>query len=209
MTVDQEKIDALLDGALEHQDALELEAKIASDRSALQALGESTLLNITLKRVLDPNSDDADLGMPQTDNYPTLQSANDNTPFWRMSFPTIAASLMVISAGVAGFFGGQLNDPVPARLEAALGSIELAKTETFAKALEQLKSGEMANWQDTQTGWSGVITPLRTYKAKNDRWCREYRTIDQLGKTTSVRLGVACRNSEGMWQTELERMGES
>ena len=41
-SIDQERIDALLDGAPDSQNSLKLEAEIASDPSALQALGERT-----------------------------------------------------------------------------------------------------------------------------------------------------------------------
>jgi len=209
MTIDQENVDALLDGALDLIDSIELESKIAADPDALRALGESTLLNLTLKRVIRGCPGEIDMGIPAFDPVAAQPVANDNSPDLGKTFPAIVASFMVVTAGVAGFFGGQINDPVPARLEAALGSVQLAQAETLARALDQLKSGEMANWQDAKTGWRGEITPLRTFKSKDARWCREYRATNQLGKIENVRFGMACRTGEGEWRTELERLGES
>lgn len=209
MTIGQERIDALLDGALDPMDSIELEAKIAADPTALRALGESSLLNVTLKRVIGDCRAEIDLDIPEFDPAEVHPVANDNKQSWGKALPAIAASLMVVAAGVAGFFGGQINGPVPARLEAALGLVQMAQAETLTHALEQLKSGEMANWQDARTGWRGAITPLRTFKSKDARWCREYRVNNQIGKTSNVRFGVACRVGEGKWQTEMERLVES
>jgi len=218
MTIDQEKIDALLDGALDPVESTGLEAEIAADPSALQALGESTLLNITLKRVINgslgemaPMPDLASELASELNAKPGLPSspANDNSAGWRQAMTAIAASVMVVIAGSAGYWGGLDSAPAPARMEAALGSVQLAQAETLTRALEQLKSGEMANWTNASTGWSGEVTPLRTFKSKDKRWCREYRVSDQMGTRQNVRLGVACRVGDGKWQTELERIAES
>lgn len=77
--------------------------------------------------------------------------------------------------------------------------------ETMAKkkiqtALENLSSGKTAYWQNPESGASGSVTPLKTWKTNEGVYCRSFQTSIRLasGRSTN-RKGVACR-SDAVWK---------
>ena len=72
----------------------------------------------------------------------------------------------------------------------------------FAEAMDRRASGQSVAWTNPDFGTSGNVTPLRTFRAADGRWCREYRRelIAPGGKERSV--GIACREAEGWRPTD-------
>ena len=72
----------------------------------------------------------------------------------------------------------------------------------FAEAMDRRASGQSVAWTNPDGGTSGHVTPLRTFRAADGRWCREYRQelIAPGGKERSV--GIACREAEGWRPTD-------
>lgn len=71
-------------------------------------------------------------------------------------------------------------------------------------ALDTQLSGSSVTWQNPASGSRGSITPLRTFRTANGRWCREYRQELASAAQSEQRIGIACREADG-WQLKLER----
>ena len=78
----------------------------------------------------------------------------------------------------------------------------------FNSALDTQVSGGSVTWQNPASGSRGSVTPLRTFKTADGRWCREYRQEIAAVALTERRIGIACRDAEG-WRLKLERPGEA
>jgi len=68
------------------------------------------------------------------------------------------------------------------------------------QALEKSLSGNPVRWQNPESGASGSVTPLRTWKTAKGTYCRAYveRFRFASGKSLS-REGVACRSANAVW----------
>ncbi len=74
----------------------------------------------------------------------------------------------------------------------------------FNTALDTQISGGSVTWQNPASGSRGTITPLRTFRTTDGRWCREYRQQVDSAAQSEQRIGIACREADG-WQLKLER----
>ena len=78
----------------------------------------------------------------------------------------------------------------------------------FKAALDTQVSGGSVTWQNPASGSRGSVTPLRTFRATDGRWCREYRQEVEATALTERRIGIACRDADG-WRLRLERPWEA
>ena len=77
------------------------------------------------------------------------------------------------------------------------------------RALETQISGETISWTNPDSGSSGQVTPLRTFKTSEGQWCREYLQQAALVTEDALRKAVACRETDGRWRDRLEILDES
>jgi surface antigen len=70
---------------------------------------------------------------------------------------------------------------------------------TVQQALERNLSMNSANWNNPNTGSSGTITPLRTYKNLLGNYCRTYREKLVIGQQQAAYTDTACRSARGNW----------
>lgn len=68
-------------------------------------------------------------------------------------------------------------------------------------ALENKKAGEIQSWTDAASGTSVQVEPLKTYRAKNNQFCRTYKQYLTRHNATRVYMGVACRTGKLKWRT--------
>ncbi len=61
-------------------------------------------------------------------------------------------------------------------------------------------NGEMFNWTNPETGNSGVIRPVSTYKMVNGMICKGYRSTVAFSDEVQSGTGTACQNRGGEWQ---------
>lgn len=67
--------------------------------------------------------------------------------------------------------------------------------------LENVKTGNEIAWRNPDTGTSGTITPVRTYKeVSSNRHCREYQQTISIGGKMEQGFGTACRQPDGTWK---------
>ncbi len=82
---------------------------------------------------------------------------------------------------------------------------QAAMAETFHYAMEHNPSGEESTWVNPETGHSGAIVPIRSFYSSAGQSCREYiQTLDIAG-SIDRRLGIACRQNDGVWAVMHEQ----
>jgi surface antigen len=65
-------------------------------------------------------------------------------------------------------------------------------------ALNDLGDGDVANWENAETGHSGSIMPTATYELKGLN-CRDFRMIIRAARTRNLSL-TACVVEDGTWK---------
>lgn len=90
----------------------------------------------------------------------------------------------------------------PAKPEKLARSDKTLADQKLQTALEKTLSGQSTRWQNPQSGASGSVTPLKTWKTSNGTYCRSFseKIILASGKAMS-RRGVACRSANAVWQS--------
>jgi surface antigen len=68
------------------------------------------------------------------------------------------------------------------------------------RALEGNSVGEPAYWHNRHTGVYYRVVPTRNVRHHGNRYCREYRTIAEIGGKTREVYGTACRDRYGDWR---------
>jgi surface antigen len=101
-----------------------------------------------------------------------------------------------IAAGVllGGLLGGALGD--------ALDQSDRRYAATsFDRGLEYRPSGRPSTWHNPDSGHSGSLTPVRTYRDEYG-YCREFvQTVTVEGRTEQAH-GIACRQPDGTWRVD-------
>ena len=67
-------------------------------------------------------------------------------------------------------------------------------------------SGSPFTWANEQSGTTGSITPLGTFRAGDGAWCREYEEVITTSFAEERRFGIACRDADGQWSPPPERV---
>ncbi|MBL4692107.1 MAG: hypothetical protein JKY92_02120 [Magnetovibrio sp.] len=68
-------------------------------------------------------------------------------------------------------------------------------------ALENTQAGGLVSWTDKKTGTSVQVSPLTTYRAANNQFCRTYKQYLTRKGVTRIYAGVACRFGKMKWRT--------
>ena len=84
---------------------------------------------------------------------------------------------------------------------ADLQPLDVARaSEAVQQALEHQPSGGELHWRNEQTGTGGLVRPLRTFKAAEGYFCREFvEAIVTTGQERSAER-LACRDKSGRWR---------
>lgn len=85
------------------------------------------------------------------------------------------------------------------------GSLDAADVavakDTVQQTLERVRSNRTRYWRRGDSGNSGAVTPLRTFRARGGFYCREYRELVVVANMrTATHLSVACRDRDGVWK---------
>jgi surface antigen len=68
------------------------------------------------------------------------------------------------------------------------------------QALEFAPSGTSVQWNNPDSGHSGSVTPVRTFRSEAGKQCREYVQEVMIGGEKQKAYGKACRQQDGHWQ---------
>jgi surface antigen len=67
------------------------------------------------------------------------------------------------------------------------------------QTLEHAPDHATVRWQDPDNGTSYMVTPVRTFRHADGRYCREYTTTAAIGGRSQQLYGQACRQPDGSW----------
>lgn len=196
---DDEALMAFADGELDETQTLAIEEALATDDALAERLAvfmdSRQLVGDALKPLIDEPVPAALLASVSKMADDAQRAAKDNVVAFRSKpqpdaavrtaprwLAPIAASVVALITGVAGFYIGQS------------GSASKYATAVIAAALDRQASG-----QDVALGAGGSILHLvSTFHAEGGELCREY----ELREADSRTLTIACR-LEGTWATRL------
>ena len=102
-----------------------------------------------------------------------------------------------LAAGAGALLGGFLGNTVGKSMDE---QDKLLAERTSQRALEAAPSGTEIAWKNPDSGNYGYVTPTKTYKAKDGRYCREYTQKIIVGDKEQKAYGTACRQEDGQWQ---------
>ena len=77
---------------------------------------------------------------------------------------------------------------------------QLAMERNAQYSLENTRTHTTTPWQNPDTGNSGSITPVETYKSPEGQYCREYIQKVMVGGEEQQAYGTACRQPDGSWK---------
>lgn len=84
------------------------------------------------------------------------------------------------------------------------GSIGRSMDETdrlkLREALENNAVGEPAYWRNEHSNTRYRVVPMRDVVVRGNKYCREYRTIAEIGGKKQEIYGTACRQPDGSWK---------
>jgi surface antigen len=69
----------------------------------------------------------------------------------------------------------------------------------MGQVLEHVPDRESIRWQDPDQRADYEVTPVRTFRNQDGRYCREYTTRARVGGRVSQVVGQACRQPDGSW----------
>ncbi len=101
-----------------------------------------------------------------------------------------AVAAGVIGGGLVGGLIGNLLDERDRRLQA----------EAAYQAFERTRTGKSVAWRNPDSGHSGTVKPVRTYKTAGGTNCREYETTVTIEGRQERARGTACRQADGTWR---------
>ncbi len=124
---------------------------------------------------------------------------------------------MAVGAALGGYIGSQFGHglwntaliAVGAAGGAAGGYVVGRKLEesdmVFYKNLTDTEladanKGSVLNWSNPETGNSGIIRPVRTFKVADGRVCKGYRSTVAFADIVQSGAGTACQTADGSWQ---------
>lgn len=213
--IDDETLVAYVDQELDELEHRRIEAALASDeegKETVQGLRESdSLLRAALSAPLD---EPLPVKVLETiDNAAARWNDSRRPRGTLMSGPwpaAIAASFvaLAIGLGVGLMASDQQLGARMARLEALAEADRLALQAALSEALESQVSGASLAWTNPDSGRSGTITPLRTFKSQQGQWCREYSALETSETGPQEQRAIACREGAGVWKTRAKLVEE-
>lgn len=93
----------------------------------------------------------------------------------------------------------QITDSEPLYARMTRDDVLIAN-QTVQNALENALSGMRLSWQSSNSGHSGSVTPINTFKSKSGFYCREYDETLTINNRTERYKDTACRDSNGLWR---------
>ncbi len=216
--IDDETLVAYVDGELDQDAAREVEAAIAADPALAETVRALREGAATLRAAF---AEPVRAEVPErliaavNDGFAAQRPKDQGAPWHRRPiFTAMAASIAILVVGLGAVYGvvdWQVERRL-ARLEAAQEADRALIQSALVTALEKHLSGVPATWRNPQSGSSGRVEPVRTFRNAGGQWCREYILEAALRAGDArheFRRAIACRNAEGRWTTKLETTNDS
>jgi anti-sigma factor RsiW len=195
---DDETLGAYVDGELERETAVALEADLDNDPDLQRRVADLRAINASLREWSTSLVPPRDTARPTRATFVDQNSrrrrdASGLKPLWSHA----------LAAGIALVFGLGIGQFVSLTPRQNGPGVEEAAQRLLQAALERTVSGQAISWSDDATHQTVTVEPLRTYRAAST-FCREYRETAVIATQPSERTmyGLACRNQEGIWNVE-------
>lgn len=105
--------------------------------------------------------------------------------------------MIAIGAGV--LLGGLLGSEIGQSMDQ---TDRMYMEQATYDSLENSPTGYETEWNNPDSGYQGIIRPLKTYREPSGRYCREYQADITIGPETVASYGTACRQPDGSWQIQ-------
>ncbi len=120
----------------------------------------------------------------------------------------MAATFAALMLG-GGFYAGKTQTAGQAALmqqTRAISAMDNPRREAaLQEALETKRSlKEFVSWSSPETGRSGKVVPVRTYRREDGTFCREYKFEESHPLPDRPNYGIACRIESGEWIKQLQ-----
>ncbi len=209
--IDLETLVSYADGQLNANEVRRVEAALAEDaeaRETVRQLRESAAL---LRAAFnEPITEPVPARILEVINSTVAKQAGATREPVRRSAhywsPALAASVAALLLGLGGsyFLADYRVGQELSRIEMVRLTDKQAKETALFEALEKNISGQTVAWQNPDSGRSGSVTPVRTFRNREGQWCREYAASEARGvDRESSRRAIACRQPEGIWKTRM------
>ena len=128
---------------------------------------------------------------------------------WKLS-PAPTVSTTAAAGGFTGSQYGRVEDTLSATAIGALivaavghaggGGIARSEEVCFSQSFEHVADRETIAWMDPVEGVHYAVTPTRTVKDSDGRYCREYTARATVNGQAAGTFGTACRQPDGSWE---------
>ena len=209
--IDDSTLMAYLDGELDDAAVSEVETRLAGDPGLSARIEEFRRSDDLLRAAFSQSMLEAVPPKPA----PRALNAEKNRVrrirrHWGPLPLALAASLAVLVIG--GFTGLAMLDTLVERefeRQALLKAKDnQAMVQARMNALENQISGTEVSWTNPDSGNSGKMVPVQTWRTKSGQYCREFQESISIDGVSNVERGVACRTDDGMWKVRLKYFPE-
>ena len=206
--IPEASLNAYIDGEMDERQRLDMQQELSSDPVSSRYIEDIESLQRQLRSALHavarrPPSD----GLERTlHRMKTAGNAARRPLFiWRQPVLAMAAGLALLGIGFgAGLFSA--NQQFDRRISALEDGRNRALDEVglvLNRVLEHSPSGQAVAWRSDRHDASAELTPIRTLKTPDQRYCREYRETLVINGEREERRGLSCRTGKEQWEKLL------
>lgn len=198
------------DGELDPDTCRQLDQRIAQDPElAARASGfrqDSAMLKAAFQHILyEPPAADSFVHAATAAIHMPHRETRRGPSRGPMLGWAMAAGLSALMIG--GLVGHELahrdQQSTLRQLGVATPGDDQALDHALSVSLESSVSGTTTPWRNPDTGHAGDVIPVRTFKAKNGQFCREFVETSSVFGTDRESGGVACRQAAGVWKVRV------
>jgi len=208
--IDDATLMAYADGELDPETARSVDERVAADPVLSRRVGglrqDAATLKAAFQHILyEPPVADAFVHLWDASKREPPSTLERREPRGDILAWAVAASLAALMVG--GFLGLQLAQSEQQSAFRQIGAPtpgdHQAFNESLSSSLETSVSGTATVWRNPDTGHAGEVMPVRTFKAKSGRFCREFVATSSVVGSERESGGVACRQAGGTWKVRV------
>ena len=91
------------------------------------------------------------------------------------------------------------QENIDLQMQDRLVAMQQQVLELRQQTLENVPSGSSASWVEPAGMARVEVTPVKTYRTDDNRFCREYEERVEDAQGVEVRRGIACRTGKAVW----------
>lgn len=182
-------INAYNDGQLDQKESETVKNLLAEDAEARSYLRELVELDRLLRSTFEPVIREP---MPARFHTTLHQEPRHNLSRYVVPF-ALAASLVLAVTLV------MRQDAIDQQMQEQLLQMRQEIASLKHQALENTPSGEAVSWVAPVGQTRAEVKPLKTFRTKDNRFCREYEERLEDSSGVEIRRGIACRSGKGHW----------